>query len=281
MKTEFLTKDITDSDFIEQLAEKIKSNFGNAAIDVLVGGPPCQSFSLAGERRKNDKKDDLFSYYLKVLEAFRPKYFVMENVYGILTKDSGKIKERILREIRNVVDYEALETFVEQCSKIQVPAECKKEFSLALEVLRISLSNHKLASQRRIDYLAAVEHISEMKLTTDQEKFVRESILKNKPEISNPTLEAFCFAIRYRYLEQKLTDIGVRIASIIGSNTRNTRAEEIEEYLEQHPEITSFCVIDDDKPSNRLKEHWIKTATGAGLDESNVEAAVAMLSFCK
>ena len=41
--------------------------FGKVDVDVLVGGPPCQSFSLAGERRKNDKKDDLFSYYLQCI----------------------------------------------------------------------------------------------------------------------------------------------------------------------------------------------------------------------
>ena len=105
LKTEFLTKDITDTDFIESLLEKIKNTFGNINIDVLTGGPPCQSFSLAGERKKNDKKDDLFTYYLKIIEVLKPKYFIMENVYGILTKDKGKIKERILEEIRNIEDY--------------------------------------------------------------------------------------------------------------------------------------------------------------------------------
>ena len=65
LNTEFLTKDISEPDFIEALLEKIESAFGTVEVDVMTGGPPCQSFSLAGERRKNDKKDDLFSYYLK------------------------------------------------------------------------------------------------------------------------------------------------------------------------------------------------------------------------
>ena len=94
LDTKFLTKDITDSDFLEV----IKDEIDNKDVDVVVGGPPCQSFSLAGVRKTNDKKDDLFSYYLQVIKILHPKYFVMENVYGILTKYKGKIKERIIHE---------------------------------------------------------------------------------------------------------------------------------------------------------------------------------------
>ena len=71
LSTEFLTKDITDPDFLEVLKSKIKQSYGDKPIDIVVGGPPCQSFSLAGVRKKNDKKDDLFSYYLKVPLLFR------------------------------------------------------------------------------------------------------------------------------------------------------------------------------------------------------------------
>ena len=96
----FLCKDITDPDFIPELKKKI----GNRTIDVICGGPPCQSFSLAGKRRKFDKKDDLFSYYLEIIKILKPKYFVMENVKGILTKEKGQIKELILKEIKSIID---------------------------------------------------------------------------------------------------------------------------------------------------------------------------------
>jgi len=109
----FLCKDITDSDFIPQLKAKI----GDRSIDVICGGPPCQSFSLAGKRRKFDKKDDLFSYYLEVIKILKPKYFVMENVKGILTKEKGAIKELILKEIKSIIDNAAipkLSTFIKK-----------------------------------------------------------------------------------------------------------------------------------------------------------------------
>ena len=57
LDTKFLTKDITDSDFLEV----IKDEIDNKDVDVVVGGPPCQSFRLAGVRNTNDKKDALFS----------------------------------------------------------------------------------------------------------------------------------------------------------------------------------------------------------------------------
>ena len=100
LDTKFLCQDIMDDSFLTNLLKEI----GSQEIDVVTGGPSCQSFSLAGRRKKLDKRDDLFFHYLKVIKALRPKYFVMENVKGILTKDEGRIKERILREIRSIVD---------------------------------------------------------------------------------------------------------------------------------------------------------------------------------
>lgn len=100
LETKFLCQDIMDDSFLSNLLNEINGK----SIDVVTGGPSCQSFSLAGRRKKLDKRDDLFYHYLKVIKALRPKYFVMENVKGILTKEQGKIKERILREIRSIVD---------------------------------------------------------------------------------------------------------------------------------------------------------------------------------
>mgnify|MGYP003288234447 CR=1 FL=1 len=100
LDTKFLCQDIMADSFLSNLKKEV----GNQEIEVITGGPSCQSFSLAGRRKKLDKRDDLFHHYLKVIKAFRPKYFVMENVKGILTKDEGRIKNRILREIRSIVD---------------------------------------------------------------------------------------------------------------------------------------------------------------------------------
>ena len=119
LDAEFLRQDITEPDFLDNFLKKI----GNKEIDIVCGGPPCQSFSLAGKRKKFDKKDDLFAHYLKVIRQLRPKYFVMENVKGILTKEQGKIKEMILQEIRSIVDlkeFGLLISFISQLKKIEI-----------------------------------------------------------------------------------------------------------------------------------------------------------------
>ena len=121
LDTKFICQDIMDDSFLLNLIKEI----GNQEIDVVTGGPSCQSFSLAGRRKKLDKRDDLFYHYLKVIRALRPKYFVMENVKGILTKDEGRIKDRILREIRSIVDdakVNQLYAFLEDVLKPQMPA---------------------------------------------------------------------------------------------------------------------------------------------------------------
>jgi DNA (cytosine-5)-methyltransferase 1 len=115
LNAEFLKQDITEPDFLDNLLQKI----GNKKIDVVCGGPPCQSFSLAGKRKKFDKKDDLFSHYLEVIKILQPKYFIMENVKGILTKENGKIKDLIIQEINSIVDIEEIPVLISFIRKMK------------------------------------------------------------------------------------------------------------------------------------------------------------------
>lgn len=142
LDAEFLRQDITEHDFLDNVLKRLKGK----TVDVICGGPPCQSFSLAGKRKKFDKKDDLFAHYLKVIRELRPKYFVMENVKGILTKEQGGIREMILQEIRSIVDLkefhqlihfvaqlrnqEKKDTFILECYNLRLQFETAKEREL-------------------------------------------------------------------------------------------------------------------------------------------------------
>ncbi len=143
LDAEFLRQDITEPDFLENLMKRLKGK----EVDVVCGGPPCQSFSLAGKRKKFDKKDDLFAHYLKVIRSLRPKYFVMENVKGILTKEEGKIREMILQEIKSIVDlkeFHQLLIFIAKLMKIE------KEQPYILECYNLRLQ-FETATEKEIE----------------------------------------------------------------------------------------------------------------------------------
>lgn len=114
LKTDFLTEDIVSPTFLNNLQQKLKGR----DIDVVTGGPSCQSFSLSGRRKRFDKRDGLFNHYLKVIRALRPKYFVMENVKGLLTKDKGRFKLEIMREMRSIIDDRAIVNFIEFANRL-------------------------------------------------------------------------------------------------------------------------------------------------------------------
>lgn len=94
--TKVITGDITEISDLENLIKK-----ENLSIDGIIGGPPCQGFSLSGNRDKNDPRNSLFMEFVRFVKFFKPKFFVMENVTGILsmkTKDNQNVKDLILSE---------------------------------------------------------------------------------------------------------------------------------------------------------------------------------------
>ena len=67
---------------------------GSQQVDIIIGGPPCQAYSVAGRARmgkdvEKDPRNELYKYYVKFLERYQPKMFVFENVLGILTAKKG------------------------------------------------------------------------------------------------------------------------------------------------------------------------------------------------
>lgn len=155
MAAEFLRQDITEPDFLDNLLNKLNGQ----QVDVVCGGPPCQSFSLAGKRKKFDKKDDLFAHYLNVIRVLRPKYFVMENVKGILTKEGGKIKEMILQEIKSIIDLKELHQLIHFLAKLR-KVEKEKSFTLDCYHLRLQFesASEKDLEKLRETYIQIIEN---------------------------------------------------------------------------------------------------------------------------
>ena len=92
--------------------EKIRTNNMPDNPDVVIGGFPCQGFSIANLGRSvDDSRNKLYKQMLRVIRAKKPKYFVAENVEGILTLGKGAVIQKILKDFKSIgykVDYKLL-----------------------------------------------------------------------------------------------------------------------------------------------------------------------------
>jgi DNA (cytosine-5)-methyltransferase 1 len=75
---------------------------GSPEVHLVVGGPPCQGFSVAGKRDPKDPRNRLFYEFVRVVSEIRPWYVVMENVPGILTIQNGDVKEAIIEAFQSI-----------------------------------------------------------------------------------------------------------------------------------------------------------------------------------
>jgi len=69
--------------------------------DIILGGFPCQGFSLAGPRKLDDKRNTLYQYFVKLVELKQPYAFIAENVKGLLTLGDGLIFEAIIDDFKS------------------------------------------------------------------------------------------------------------------------------------------------------------------------------------
>ena len=107
--------------------------FKKGDADVIIGGPPCQGFSMAGARIRHGFIDDprnyLFKHYFNVVKTVKPKVFVMENVKGILTMQDGKIFEEIMHIFADpeMLDGEAYELHYKIVKAVEFGIPQKRE----------------------------------------------------------------------------------------------------------------------------------------------------------
>ena len=107
--------------------------FKQGDAEVIIGGPPCQGFSMAGARIRHGFIDDprnyLFKHYFNVVKTVKPKVFVMENVKGMLTMQEGKIFDEILRIFADpeMLDGEAYELHYKVVKAIEFGIPQKRE----------------------------------------------------------------------------------------------------------------------------------------------------------
>jgi len=91
LEVPFILKDIHNITI-----DEIRKKLNGKDVQLIFGGPPCQGFSISGLRFKDDPRNELYKQFLRFISGIKPKYFVMENVMGILS-----FKEQIIRDMKN------------------------------------------------------------------------------------------------------------------------------------------------------------------------------------
>jgi len=101
---EVIEHDITSDDILERIDNAVKGR----TVDIIIGGPPCQAYSTAGRVRDgkkmaSDPRNYLFESYVKILEYYSPKFFVFENVTGLLSAQvkNAPIFPKVLKALGN------------------------------------------------------------------------------------------------------------------------------------------------------------------------------------
>ena len=85
----------------ELTKEMLYDALENKKIDIIIGGPPCQSYSTLGKRKLDDRAN-LFKQYKRILNIIQPKAFIFENVVGLLSMNNGKLFQQIQYEFEEL-----------------------------------------------------------------------------------------------------------------------------------------------------------------------------------
>ncbi|PKL82030.1 MAG: DNA (cytosine-5-)-methyltransferase [Ignavibacteriae bacterium HGW-Ignavibacteriae-3] len=152
-----INEEISDENFKEIIKRinESKQNKGKNDIDLIIGGPPCQAYSISGRRtNKSNKKDDKRIYYYKLyskfLKTIRPKMFVFENVPGLISFENGYIFDDLRQTLSAAgyeLDYKILNASsfgVLQDRKRIIIIGWKKEFGLAYPSLETTSLDAKI-----------------------------------------------------------------------------------------------------------------------------------------
>lgn len=252
----------------------LKKTVGDKNVDVIIGGPPCQAYSIAGRvRDENGMHDDyrnfLFESYVKIVDVFKPKAFVFENVEGILSAKPGGISiiERITKAFEEI-GYEIADDLRKKAlfdtSFFGVPQKRKRVI-----IYGVPKSDN---SSKLVEAFYEKMHARKSKNPTISGKAFKGLPklvpAKNKVERkrSHETLKESS-ELPLNHEPRFHSDRDIKVFKILtedivsGTNKYNTTASLIQLYEEMTGKKSNFHkyhVIRTDKPSNTIPAHLYK-----------------------
>lgn len=134
--SEIINGDITD----QNVKNKIINLSREKKVNMIIGGPPCQGFSLKGKKLGlEDSRNYLFNEYLSIVEELQPEVFVIENVKALLSTSAGWFKDQIVEKVKKMgyfVDYGVL-----TASDFGVPQARQRAIFICAKRKKVNLPN--------------------------------------------------------------------------------------------------------------------------------------------
>lgn len=261
LDTKFLTEDIMSPNFLQDLLNALNGR----EIDVVTGGPSCQSFSLSGRCKRFDKRDGLFNHYLKVIRTLRPKYFVMENVKGLLTKDKGRFKTEIMREMRSIIDNTEITCFLRYAETLLKTNVSTFLATIFMKKLQMEMTdNEEKALQYKEQFFDLLdEHLRKVTRQIDYRT--------SKSDSRISTIRHGLSLLRHKEKRDKISSDIINEKTL--SNIDNDK------FVEKFNAFLS--AISDDEISASIIEaiDEVKELENAGQDTKDLRQAIQMYSF--
>lgn len=94
--------DVLCADLVTLSPEVVEMKINHQSVDVIIGGPPCQGFSIAGKRIVDDDRNKLYKSFVRMVSFFQPSAFVLENVPNILSIGKGVVRDAIISDFESL-----------------------------------------------------------------------------------------------------------------------------------------------------------------------------------
>jgi DNA (cytosine-5)-methyltransferase 1 len=139
-KLNFPNAVVLNEDITKITGEKILKKIHLSAddVDVIIGGPPCQGFSVSGKRMIDDKRNVLYKSFVEIVSEIKPKIFVMENVPGLVRLFEGKVAKQVFEDFTNIGYNVSMKIL--SADNYGVPQQRKRVFFVGLNKEKIDTS---------------------------------------------------------------------------------------------------------------------------------------------
>ena len=140
-ENDFILGDITNTQIKQNIFEiGAKNNIG-----VIIGGPPCQGFSLAGWHNPKDERNKLFKDYFDIVQELKPEVFVMENVPGMISMGKGALINEIIKSFTKI-GYKVLHPLLLKAEEYGVPQKRRRVIIIGSKNKNMEFNNAPLFS---------------------------------------------------------------------------------------------------------------------------------------